>query len=214
MTQSFDCPFCKNTRFNNNKLANLPTEDSILFENKHIYIQVDISPLCLGHILIITNKHYLNFFETSEEIKRDVIKIKEKIKNVYKQVYNADVLFFEHGSAQAGYAGASIEHAHLHCIPYKFDISDSLHKLLGEPIECDILSSYDFNNEFSYIYVESEQNGNLIYKVNKLPSQFLRKLLSENFGNKEYLWQEKCITEDNKKNLNQTISDLKNKLFF
>lgn len=214
MLRSLDCPFCKSTRFKNNKLADLPAEDTILFENENIYVQVDISPLCLGHILIITNDHYLNFFETSNEIKKDVIKIKDKIKEIYKQVYNADVLFFEHGSAQSGYAGASINHAHLHCIPYKFDISDSLYNLLGEPIECDILSSYDFNNEFSYIYLESEQNGNLIYKVNKLPSQFLRRLLSVNYGNNEYLWQEKCRTEDNKKNLNQTISDLKNKLFF
>jgi len=212
--QPLDCPFCKNTRFKNNKLADLPTEDTILFENEKIYVQVDISPLCLGHILIITNDHYLNFFKTSNEIKKDTIKIKDKIKEIYKQVYNTDVLFFEHGSAQSGYAGASIDHAHLHCIPYKFDINDSLHKLLGEPIECDILSSDNFNNEFSYIYLESEQNGKLIYKVNKLPSQFLRRLLSENFGDSEYLWQEKCRTEDNKKNLNQTISDLKDKLFF
>lgn len=214
MMQSLDCPFCKSARFKNNKLADLPTEDTILFENENIYVQVDISPLCLGHILIITNDHYLNFFEASNEIKKDVIKIKDKIKEIYKQVYNAGVLFFEHGSAQSGYAGASIDHAHLHCIPYKFDISDSLYNLLGEPIKCDILSSYNFNNEFSYIYLESEQNGNLIYKVNKLPSQFLRRLLSENFGDSEYLWQEKCRTEDNKKSLNQTVSDLKNKLFF
>ena len=64
MEYSKECPFCKNTRFSNNKLVNLPTEDSILFENANLYVQVDISPLCLGHILIITNKHYLNFFET------------------------------------------------------------------------------------------------------------------------------------------------------
>lgn len=214
MEYSKKCPFCKDTRFNNNKLVNLPTEDSILFENDNIYVQVDISPLCLGHILIITNKHYLNFFETSNKIKKDVIKLKENIKKIYRQVYNIDVVFFEHGSAKSGYAGASIDHAHLHCIPYKIDINESLNKLLGNPLECDILSStYQFNNEFSYIYLESPQDRKIIYKVEKLPSQFLRRLICEKLGNTNYLWQEKCITADSITNLKQTIVDLQNKIF-
>ncbi len=214
MEYSKECPFCKDTRFNNNRLVNLPTEDSILFENDTIYVQVDISPLCLGHILIITNKHYLNFFETSNEIKKDVIKLKENIKKVYKEVYNSDVLFFEHGSAKPGYAGASIDHAHLHCIPYKFDIKKALNDTLGNSIECDILSSScQFNNKFSYIYLESSQDSKILYKVEKLPSQFLRRLVSEKLGNHNYLWQEKCTTVDSITNLEQTILDLKNKIF-
>ena len=209
-----ECPFCKDTRFNNNKSVNLPTEDSILFENNNIYVQVDISPLCLGHILIIPNKHYLNFFETSNEIKKDVNKLKENIKRIYRQVYNVDVIFFEHGSAKSGYAGASIDHAHLHCIPNKFDINESLNKLLGNPIECDIFSSaYQFNNEFSYIYLEGPQDRKIIYKVEKLPSQFLRSLICKKLGNTNYLWQEKCITADSITNLKQTILDLQNKIF-
>lgn len=214
MEYSNECPFCSDTRYINNKLVNLPAEEAILFENDNIYVRVDISPLCLGHILIITNKHYLNFFEIPKEIKKEVVELKEKIKKVYKQLYNTDVLIFEHGSAKSGYAGASIDHAHLHCIPYKFDITNSLSKILSNPLECNILSSDEqFHNEFSYIYVESEQTGNKIYKVEKLPSQFLRRFVFEKQGSEEYLWQKKCITSDSITNLNQTIKDLKNKIF-
>ena len=153
MNYSNKCPFCKETRYINNKLVNLPAEEAILFENDDIYVRVDISPLCIGHILIITNKHYLNFFEIPKEMKEEVTKLKDNIKKVYRNLYNTDVLFFEHGSAKPGYAGASIDHAHLHCIPYKFEINNQLNTLLGEPIECDILSmDKQFNNEFSYIY--------------------------------------------------------------
>ena len=116
MIFSNECPFCSSTRYINNRLVNLPAEEAILFENNDLYVRVDISPLCLGHILIITNKHYLNFFEIPKEIKEEVIILKDKIKEIYKQIYNTDVLFFEHGSAKSGYAGASIDHAHLHCI--------------------------------------------------------------------------------------------------
>lgn len=82
MEYSKDCPFCMNTRFKNNKLVNLPSEECILFENNNIYVQVDISPLCRGHILIITKEHYLNFYETSDEIKNDTRKVMNSIKKI------------------------------------------------------------------------------------------------------------------------------------
>ena len=212
MNYSNECPFCTDTRYINNKLANLPAEEAILFENDDIYVRVDISPLCLGHVLIITNKHYLNFFEIPKEMKFQVRKL---IFIIFLFLsFNSDVLFFEHGSAQSGYAGASIDHAHLHCIPYKFDLTGYLNEELGQAEECDILSPEKyFNNEFSYIYLESEKNGNKIYKVEKLPSQFLRRLVFEKQGSQEYKWQEKCITLDSVKNSKQTIEDLKDKIF-
>lgn len=205
------CRFCSDSRLNDNKILNLPNEETILFENENIYVKVDISPLCIGHILIITNDHYLNFFEVPNKIKKDIIKIKEKITSVYKEVYNTDVLFFEHGSAIEGDAGSSIDHAHLHCIPYKFSINEEVNKLLKNSVECDIFLS-EFNNEFSYIYLESIKDGKKLYKVNKLPSQFLRKVIANNFNNKEYKWQTECQKKESINNLNKTIEDLRNKI--
>lgn len=200
-----------NTRFKNNKLVNLPSEECILFENNNIYVQVDISPLCRGHILIITKEHYLNFYETPDGIKKDTKKIMNTIIKLYRELYNSDTLFFEHGSAKSGYAGASIDHAHLHCVPYNNSINNDLDKLLGKAIECDIFAHSTFKNEFSYIYTE-KSNNKKIYKVEKLPSQFLRKLMSEKINDGKYLCQEKCITNDSIDTLNQTINDLKNKI--
>ena len=98
MNYSEKCPFCDGTRYINNKMANLPTTEAILFENEDLYVRVDISPLCLGHCLIITRKHYLNFFEIPIDLKQQVKKIMEKIRSIYKKLYNSDVLFFEHGA--------------------------------------------------------------------------------------------------------------------
>ncbi len=73
------------------------------------------------------------------------------------------------------------------------------------------LHTLHLKNEFSYIYTENSNNKK-IYKVEKLPSQFLRKLMSEKINDGKYLWQEKCITNDSIDTLNQTINDLKNKI--
>lgn len=192
-----ECPFCSDTKFKNNDLFSLPIKDIILFENENLWVKVDIGPLCVGHILIITQNHYLNFGELSNEIKKDVRKLKEKIKRVYSQVYGTDVLFFEHGSTLDVSAGASINHAHLHCIPYNFDVSGCLNELLGEPFSGD-WSSFN-NNKFSYLYLESEQIGKLIYKVDALTSQFLRELVAQKMGMDKYSWQDLQQRENNKK---------------
>ena len=60
---------------------------------------------------------------------------------------------------------------------------------------------------------KTKKNGNKIYRVEKLPSQFLRRLVFEKQGSQEYKWQEKCITSDSVKNSKQTIEDLKDKIF-
>lgn len=204
-----DCPFCKNTRFKNNELINIDTSDSVLFENNNLYIQVDISPLCRGHILIVSNNHYLNFYETPKEIKDDVIKLKDKIRKVYNEIYNSDVLFFEHGSSKSGYAGASIDHAHIHVIPTNYDFNNELD--LGVAINCDIFKTLDFHNEFSYVYLENKMKS-VIYKVEKLPSQFMRKVVSNKLNSSGYLWQENCITSNSKNMFSETINDLKGKI--
>lgn len=205
------CPFCEETRFINNKMADLPVRESILFENKNIYVGVDVSPLVRGHILIITKKHYLNFYEIDEQVRQDVLRIKDKIKEVFKRVYHKDVMFFEHGSAKSGEAGSSIDHAHLHCIPYVGEIKDEIEQVVGEGIPCDIFTKNDFKNDFSYLYLEYLEEK-ILYKVKQLPSQFLRKIVLKKSGYSDYKWQDRCRSKENKKILNATIEDLKNKL--
>lgn len=63
------------------------------------------------------------------------------------------------------------------------------------------------------IYIENQSMGGYLYKVEKLPSQFLRKIVFDLEGSKDYKWQEKCLTNDSKKNALQTIEDLKGKIF-
>lgn len=182
----------------------------VLYRGKYIYVAVDISPLTLGHLLIITNDHYFNFYETESVIKEETIQIKEIIKNIFQDIYHSETLFFEHGSTTSGTAGSSIDHAHLHAIPCKMDLKEVLDKTLGASIECDIFSK-QFSNEFSYLYLE-DSNKKVIYKVDKLPSQYLRKIVGEKLGNDNYDWRKYCKTSSSLSLLEQTYLDLKDKI--
>lgn len=55
-----NCIFCDKNRFKLNGEIMLPTTDSIIYENEDVIVCPDLSPLALGHVLIISKKHYLN----------------------------------------------------------------------------------------------------------------------------------------------------------
>lgn len=182
----------------------------VVYRGKYIYVAVDISPLCIGHVLIITNEHYFNFYETDKKVKEETSFVKEKLKELEKGFYHKDVLFFEHGSIKSGEAGSSVDHAHLHVVPCNADIKAELDKELGEAVNCDILKE-DFSNTSSYIYLE-DSNYKVIYSVDKLPSQYLRKIVGEKIGNSKYDWHVNSIMEDSLKRLEETYQDLKGKI--
>lgn len=208
-----ECVFCLNTRFKNNKLVNLPADESILFENENLYVIPDIAPLTDGHILIITNEHYTNFYSVPKEIKEQVEILKNNIRKVFKEKYQSDTLFFEHGSLKSGEAGSSIEHAHLHAVPYSKPIKEKLDKLLNQgSISCNIIREEKPTNPFPYLYIEDELDGNHIYKVDKLPTQFLRKFMAELQYNDEYKWQNLMSGNCNYDVYNRIISNVKGNL--
>ncbi len=194
----------------NDKSDTVSIGKRVLYRGKYIYVAVDIAPLCIGHLLIITKEHYFNFYETGEVIKEETEKIKGIIKNIFQKIYHSETLFFEHGSAIPGEAGSSVDHAHLHAIPCKIDLKNILDNLLGNSIECDIFSK-NYHNEFSYIYLE-DINKKVIYKVDKLPSQYLRKTVGEKLNNNNYDWRMYCKSLASLQMLEQTYIDLKGKI--
>jgi len=205
------CPFCLEKRFDNNKKANLPAEECTLFQSENFYVQTDIAPLVRGHIMLIPHKHYLAFNQLPEELKDEARQLKEYLKKIYKEVYNSDVLFFEHGSAKSGLAGASIDHAHLHCMPDTFNINPEIEQILGKPSCFNVFESEnELPKEKSYIYSEYKEKEN-IYIVEKLPSQFLRKIISDKLNSQGYMWQELSASDENRDKIESTIKDLQEK---
>lgn len=192
-------------------MVGLPVEECVLFESDTLYVGVDISPLCRGHVLLITREHYFNFYELPWRIKKEVQKLQNCLRKLYKEIYGKNILFFEHGSNKPGTAGSSIDHAHLHCIPFDGDVKETLDVLLGMGVECDILKESEYKNEFSYVYIDDGENK-IIYKVENLDSQFLRRILTEQLHEQDYLWQEKCLNKKSIVNLEKTIVDLKGKV--
>ncbi|WP_214072575.1 HIT domain-containing protein [Mucilaginibacter sp. dw_454] len=88
----------------------------ILYENEYFVIIPDISPIVEYHVLIIPKLHYQSISEIPIDSDIYIADAREFIKNLYLDMPDKEVIFFEHGSCNIT-GSACINHAHLHCLP-------------------------------------------------------------------------------------------------
>jgi diadenosine tetraphosphate (Ap4A) HIT family hydrolase len=83
-------------------------------------LMADMSPLCIGHLLLVPNLHYLSFAEAIAEHEAEVKDITERIVDQYAQTFG-EPLILEHGSSRTTDGSSCITHAHWHLLPIPFD---------------------------------------------------------------------------------------------
>ncbi len=112
---SSDCLFCQ--------ISQGQKQVPFFAKFKHCYAIKDQFPVSEGHILIIPYEHTENWFTASEEVRLDILKalnnVKERIDNEYNpQGYNM-------GANCGEAAGQSVMHLHMHLIPrYQGDMEN------------------------------------------------------------------------------------------
>jgi len=102
-----DCIFCK--------IARGEIGSAKIYEDKNLFIFLDIMPANKGHALIIPKTHYFTFSEIPDEIACAMAMAAKRVAKalslaVGSKAYN---LLMNNGR----YAGQAVDHAHLHVIP-------------------------------------------------------------------------------------------------
>ena len=185
-----NCLFCVENRFSINKRLDLPGEESIIWEDEQVYVAPDLFPICVGHMLISSKLHYNSFANaptiTICSVKRAIEFLKT---NIFKEY---PITIFEHGAVVKHSAGASIDHAHSHIVPISFDLqveieNSSIIMSNAEPCILEDLYKLGIQNQ-PYIFCQGINRPPVIFRVNELPSQFLRRLIANKLGC-EYNWK-------------------------
>jgi len=104
---SENCIFCK--------IARKEAPASIVYEDTDVMAFVDIRPVSEGHTLIIPKKHYVDIYDTPDQLLAALHVIVKKIAVVIKKVTNADGISIVQQNGKA--AGQDIFHIHVHVIP-------------------------------------------------------------------------------------------------
>jgi len=202
------CFFCGDSRFRLNIDTGLPGKESVIYEDNYVYITPDIAPLVCGHFLIITKEHLNSFGNADDEIFESLMRAKDFIKT--NPLCDTEVLFFEHGAVIEHSAGSCIDHAHMHCIPIIPGVSvDEYIKKCGF-IDSEKLKATKYSlsecikRNQPYIYYDSASEGEWLYHVNYLPTQFFRMMISQKLST-QHNWKITFRQNDSKELFVKTL---------
>ena len=106
-----DCIFCKIVK------GEIPANK--IYETESVLAFLDISPVNIGHSLVVSKEHYKNIYETPEEILESMIRAAKIIAKAVKSKMGADGVNVTMNNEPA--AGQIVFHSHIHIIPRLVD---------------------------------------------------------------------------------------------
>lgn len=148
----------------------------IISQGKTISLLPDMSPLTLGHLLLVSNRHYISFGQVVSDYADAVIAALAEIFPRYRASFGEPVVM-EHGSTSGMAGSACITHAHLHLLPLRFH---QVHALMTQ----DGLSSTTLGGiadlgqfgraDLPYFYCGDVATHKVYGVAQKRPRQYLR----------------------------------------
>lgn len=118
------CVFCEIVK------GNIPSYK--IYEDDNVLAFLDISQATFGHTLIVTKKHYENFFDLPTEEAVNVIKAAKIVETKLKEKLNISNINLLNNNGEI--AGQVVMHYHLHLIP-RYNQNDITIKFNGHEID-------------------------------------------------------------------------------
>lgn len=102
-----NCIFCKIVD------KKIPAE--IVYENEDILVMADIKPVNLGHVLVLSKKHFVNIYDIPNELLSKLIIQAKATSEIIKKALGDDGVNVHMNNELP--AGQVVFHAHIHVIP-------------------------------------------------------------------------------------------------
>ncbi|MGM1064610.1 HIT domain-containing protein [Saccharothrix sp. Mg75] len=111
------------TSFNRFYEGNPPSRR--IYSSEKFTLLADMSPLAVGHLLLLPKKHYLSFAQVFRGHPGETESLVGQVTRLYAETFR-EPLVMEHGSTANHESHACITHAHLHFLPVDGDAVDEL----------------------------------------------------------------------------------------
>jgi histidine triad (HIT) family protein len=102
-----DCLFCK--------IAAGEIPATVVYEDDHVVVIMDIGPIIKGHALVISKEHYDPITDTPDDIVAKLHQAAKKIAGAQVNGLGADGVNIMQNNGKA--AGQEVPHIHVHVIP-------------------------------------------------------------------------------------------------
>jgi pyrimidine deaminase RibD-like protein len=179
-----ECRLCRDYRDGSNTV----------FETDNFFVVPALGQLGLdGYLMICTKAHLVGAVNIPTELLPEFESCLERTRLVVSHTYSSEVLVFEHGPKLAcARGGACIDHAHLHFVPTVSDVMEFLNEQF-EPRRLGDLSELReiCERDLSYVMVETQERERHVVELDiPAPAQFLRQLIAEDLGVKNWDWRD------------------------
>jgi diadenosine tetraphosphate (Ap4A) HIT family hydrolase len=152
-----------------------------------------ISPIVAGHMLIFPKAHIPNMISIVPGIYDELFELIDSISKHLSRYFDVPFIF-EHGITRFKGNACGINHAHIHLVPLKKDtivkVCDRIMEIYPINIRGELHSiNQKADREMPYLlYGDSINQINLIHNQD-IPSQFMRRIILEEIGEKEWDWK-------------------------
>ncbi|MFF1477377.1 HIT domain-containing protein [Streptomyces sp. NPDC058301] len=160
----------------------------LICATEHFRLLADLSPLTLGHLLLLPVAHYFSFAQLVTDFSAELDTILGKLEPMYRQTFG-DFTLLEHGSSPGMEASACISHAHWHILPIAGRRIDAL--IVADGLDTTALTGMDQLAEFSGVpyFMCWHEAGLRVYRPRRpLRSQYLRSKVGALVGIADPLW--------------------------
>lgn len=115
-----DCAFCK--------IARNEIYEKWVYENEEFFSIPDINPVCEGHSLVISKKHFETTLDLPSTLGPELIKCIKETASILIDKYNAEGFNIINNNFEV--ANQVVKHIHFHILPRKKGDKNPLSKIV------------------------------------------------------------------------------------
>jgi ATP adenylyltransferase len=196
---STDCELCAEragwqSRFGSLYRGHLSSR--IMAQTANFLVLPSLGQLGDAHLMVISREHKTAVSNVTADQRDEMLTIVGDVRNFLVKKFGRRYVIFENGDPEGqGRMGCSISHMHIHLVGFRHQMPDLYTRIRG-------LGGYSFRgglgalSEFrqAYSYAEFPAGEGLIVS-RPLPSQTLRKVISDAMRSPKWNWQEAAVEE-------------------
>lgn len=186
------CPFCKAvSSCSTGAGLSQCIENTPLYESQSFLVFPALGPVVPGHVLVVTKQHRPGFSSLSQRVLQEYEELADtllpRIPFAIAQPTEA-----EHGATDSEPGGATVVHAHMHWFPVDVDILPALNDIM-QPSRSEVnVVDLAMMPAVPYVFVRRKGMYSHLFVDHGIPSQLLRKLVSEAASDGEWDWHKQA----------------------
>jgi diadenosine tetraphosphate (Ap4A) HIT family hydrolase len=168
-----------------------PSISRIIYRSSEFVVIPSLGQILEGHVLMLPQRHFTALGDMSDVSLSECRALSRRVRATLEAEYGS-CIFFEHGTRCVGAGGCGVTHAHLHGVPLPQTL-DPVEFLTSSFPSDELRDLTDIREKgaglTSYLFYEDSQERSYLLQSGALPSQYMRKLLAQRLGSRDWDWR-------------------------